>query len=700
MYPGIKSPLFGKVIYSKKEFNDYKPNYQKKSDCLQPHQRLLSNYINPLTHYNGVLVYHQVGLGKTLTSIAIAENFKKTFNNVVITKNKILEANFKNELINGCYRKQYVSEEDERGLISVHIDDKEKAKRNISKKIKDHYSFITYGVFVNSKVKRYTNSVVIIDEVHNITFNDTYKKLKKVLLESLNVKLVIMSATPMFDTSIEIFQLINLLKIVDNESIESLYPDTKSKIIKKKLAVNNEVLKFKGSRLNNIVPVLTNLGEKALMEDLKGRVSYLTSDTTNYAKVIFKGEQVNTDKNLTGINVFKSIMSRYQSGIYKEALGNDDILFKNASDTSSMVYPDDKYGSQGFIQMEKTKDESILNIKNIKKFSTKIYSILQAIKDSEGIIFVYSNYVSNGGTKLLQKVFEENGYSSKVVIFDDTLTKIKRQNLMNKINKDSNKNGDIIKIVIGSPVVSEGVSFRNIRQIHVLEPYWNLSKIDQVVGRGVRYKSHTSLPVSKRNVTVYLHAAVPISGEKDSIDLHKYSLAENKDISIKKVESIVKKSAMDCSLNVSRNMKNNKLDNTRECGYGKCYYVCNKTEATEASPKIDSSTYETEKHSNDYQTITSVVLEMFSHGNSYSIKDDIIPRIIGTYDVPVKSIYEALDRILTNRVSIPNTNGIAGNLIKVSKYIINNPKDTPLRSSITSKLHKTKVIVSPITKLL
>ena len=44
----------------------------------------------------------------------------------------------------------------------------------------------------------------------------------------------------------------------------------------------------------------------------------------------------------------------------------------------------------------------------------------------------------------------------------------------------------------------------NVRQIHLFEPWHNRSRLEQVIGRGIRKCSHISLPLEKRNVTIFL----------------------------------------------------------------------------------------------------------------------------------------------------------------------------------------------------
>jgi superfamily II DNA or RNA helicase len=50
---------------------------------------------------------------------------------------------------------------------------------------------------------------------------------------------------------------------------------------------------------------------------------------------------------------------------------------------------------------------------------------------------------------------------------------------------------------------SEGISLKNVRQVHLVEPYWNMIRMDQVIGRAARTGSHLALPKKDRNIDVY-----------------------------------------------------------------------------------------------------------------------------------------------------------------------------------------------------
>ena len=72
-------------------------------------------------------------------------------------------------------------------------------------------------------------------------------------------------------------------------------------------------------------------------------------------------------------------------------------------------------------------------------------------------------------------------------------------------------NQDKIRVLFISKAGSEGLDLKNTRNIIIMESAWNENSIEQIIGRGVRYKSHESLPKSKRNVSIYkLYSIKPI----------------------------------------------------------------------------------------------------------------------------------------------------------------------------------------------
>lgn len=178
---------------------------------------------------------------------------------------------------------------------------------------------------------------------------------------------------------------------------------------------------------------------------------------------------------------------------------------------------------------------------------------------------------------------------------------------------DGNKHGQKIKIIVGTRVISEGVDYKNVRQVHILNPWHNNTRIYQAIGRGIRYCGHVSLSESERNCTVFKYSStVPdynffepyvhdmsdlnqvinyrngtpsgiIKRQllSETIDERYYRRAISKDIYIKRVERALKKIAIDCQFNKNLNfypMVEGRVaydrDYSRECDYDKCDYQC------------------------------------------------------------------------------------------------------------------------------
>ena len=87
----------------------------------------------------------------------------------------------------------------------------------------------------------------------------------------------------------------------------------------------------------------------------------------------------------------------------------------------------------------------------------------------------------------------------------DTLSdKLQRQ--LRELSKD-NMRGDVLEILMTTKQGAEGLNTKNVRQLYVVEPYWNPVRLDQVVGRAVRIGSHLELPMKDRNVEIYIYLA-------------------------------------------------------------------------------------------------------------------------------------------------------------------------------------------------
>jgi hypothetical protein len=118
------------------------------------------------------------------------------------------------------------------------------------------------------------------------------------------------------------------------------------------------------------------------------------------------------------------------------------------------------------------------------------------------------------------------------------------------LTSDDNRNGDVIKVVLASDKFSEGVDLCNVREVHIMNPWYHFQKIEQIIGRSSRTCSHAGLPPEKRNVTIYLHAALlSHHPDQESADTRAYRIAESKQRRIQAVEDVMVANSVDCSAN-------------------------------------------------------------------------------------------------------------------------------------------------------
>lgn len=198
--------------------------------------------------------------------------------------------------------------------------------------------------------------------------------------------------------------------------------------------------------------------------------------------------------------------------------------------------------------------------------SPKMTSAIFKIYPSNGKVIFYSNYVHMEGLEVFKIYLEfidiyslKNSNKGKCYVeFHGGISFDDRNNNKALFNKDDNIHGEKIKIMLLGPAGTEGLTFTNIKQIHILEPHWNESLIEQVIGRGIRQCSHKQLPLKDRVVDVYRYCV--IKGTKKTTDEYIFDLASNKQLLINSFLKILQQSAIDCKLFANHNMVDGKYN--------------------------------------------------------------------------------------------------------------------------------------------
>jgi len=194
----------------------------------------------------------------------------------------------------------------------------------------------------------------------------------------------------------------------------------------------------------------------------------------------------------------------------------------------------------------KDNEETVLSMEGLQTYSPKFARILENIKTDEhvGLHLVYSQFRTLEGIGIFQSVMEANGFvqfkvkkengewkiqpydKSKptFVLYTGTEDQEERELVRNIYNGDwndipsalhdelvqtssNNLTGEIVKVILITSSAAEGINLRNTRYVHLMEPYWHMVRLQQVIGRARRYQSHLGLPAELQTVKVFLYLA-------------------------------------------------------------------------------------------------------------------------------------------------------------------------------------------------
>lgn len=122
--------------------------------------------------------------------------------------------------------------------------------------------------------------------------------------------------------------------------------------------------------------------------------------------------------------------------------------------------------------------------------------------------------------------------------------------------KPSNLRGELARVLLITRSGAEGISTQNVREVHVMEPFWHANRIEQVVGRARRVNSHDDLPPAERTVDVYIYmasmtpqqAALHKRDDGKSSDEYLHDIAQRKRVILKSMYDIMRRAAVDCRL--------------------------------------------------------------------------------------------------------------------------------------------------------
>jgi len=845
-YPSPSQEDFQSSIYTKRDFILHSYPERKKmtsydeikeyrdSICartgfkLNEHQSLLANFINPNTPYTGLLIFHGTGSGKSCAAVAIAEKFKPIVEKYgtkihVLAPGPMLKQNFLNEIIK-CTAETYLKVFQDKTIV-ISEEDNIKIRKNAINTINQYYRIMTYRSFykkvlgekirekvvtkknvIKSTVRKtesgeaeretsvdriysLDNTLLIIDEAHALTDNEYGNAVKKILETSKQLKIILLTATPMKNLADDIVELLNYLRPI-NSQIE------RDKIF---TSARGNLTEFRPG------------GKDYLRKMCRGYVSYLRgADPLTYAERVDIGE---IPPGLDFTKVIRCYMGDFQLKAYTRVIEMmTDSLDRKSTAVANFTFPgisksktelEGFYGIEGMSQIKyqlkntpdiitkkiastilashdikdpssllyltdngKTITGDIFQEPYLKYFSIKFYTALREInqtvwgKKGAGLIFVFSNLV-RVGIELFKEVMSRNGYLEYQEIYNNYVIKPdtrcyfcesdfsahqskklpvgtpdhkfhpatffavtgKSEENPEQIPEETaktlttvfgnieNKDGKFLKVVLGSKVIGEGFTLKNIKQIHILDVHFNLARVDQAIGRGIRWCVHHDItnesnPFPKVEIYKYVVSVKGIMSSEEEL----YKKAEQKYRLIKETERILQEEAIDCPLNHNGNIFPEELERYGNCGtvdnpcpavcgYMKCQFKCSdkllnakyydpdrKIYRRVEKADLDYSTYDNTLADEEITYSKERIKELYRLGHIY-VLEDIVKYIKKSYPADKKDlfddyyVYQALNDLLpvtsndfnNFKDTLTDKFNRPGYLIYRNKYYIFNP---------------------------
>jgi superfamily II DNA or RNA helicase len=581
---------------------------------LQSHQKFLRRVLSPDSPTRNLLMVHGTGVGKTCTAIQIAEEYilRPEFQEkkVLVVAGPAVQSNFKTEIFDinrvsldktesllsskQCTGRRYLDM-----LMRIESEPKQwnvpetrmRLGTLADRIIGEFYEFIgysTFGAMINKKLlelkpadaekwihETFDNRLLIIDEAHNLREGSSEMKTVSTGLESLvkmadGLVLVLLTATPMYDSHEEIIFYMNLFLWNDRKQDK-----TKKIAPAEYMLADGSIKPSKEQDFRDWVQTYVSYVKGENPFTFPFRLPAPETDGLPDPLTGFTGLELGPATRMKYLNVTASTLSGEQKKVLDGTHGKegDEEARMALMIPTISILPGNKDFGDVFratgTQWQYT-GEPCLTPEALPGVSAKFVNVIKAIEASKGVVLVYSNYVERG-SRLFAMALEEHGYTpasgppllanpafkgkskGEYMLLSSEVSTPQTNALLQLARSDKNVNGAKVRVIVTTPRISEGVNFRYVRQVHLLDPWWNMSRIEQVIGRALRTCSHQALPFEEQNCSVYLHV-VRSDTEHECFDEYTYrTKVEEKGIKISKVRRILEESAMDCPIQVSLN---------------------------------------------------------------------------------------------------------------------------------------------------
>ncbi len=388
-----------------------------------------------------------------------------------------------------------------------------------------------------------SDSIIIIDEMHNLTNTITnsfcnktgeYNQMYELLFTAQNARIIGLSATPIVNRPFEIAILANILRgrlkyykdvvfAINEDRFNSTFVSADMKSL-----INKDMLR---RRLIGLISyyetynpnLFANKSEDIIRTMMlpHQRAGYLSKAP---AKIVAKQKAKRIfgvipmfkedDKDWNFLPRVKASNVVFPSWVFDEEALADMHLMRNGNPITTRAV--NSPGQLLWGEVSVADEQKVLSIMDndqrplhmnhmLASLSKKLFHIFFRAFKSPGPVVIYTRFGRLFGVKFIELALTQNGYEKFTAQNQQTSIKkymIWTGNEKNEAHKrvfnlKLNKMGKKIHILLLTDAGKEGINLRNVRQIHIMDPWWNNVKTRQIIGRGIRICSHYDLQPSE-----------------------------------------------------------------------------------------------------------------------------------------------------------------------------------------------------------
>lgn len=489
-----------------------------------------------------LLAYHGIGTGKTCVGVRTVEHHVRRRPEgprgpvVIMCPREAIEREWKKALddTEGCVEGGKLR----KSVRTVVFGTMRREARNMLGKDWDD------DIIDQSIRNRYAGALLLVDEIHMDGFfakecdGDDEGDSRPVAISTYvarigrvcpDARLLAMTATPAYDKVDLVYQLVDFLRDFDGQSPSF-------------------------ARSEDRVPL-------KLTEAARGYVSYVRGeDPSTFPVRLAPGKGDFPSASGDDGEIVRSALTRGQIAALAELNGTRKAVPSKIQGILTVLPPKDASGG-GWLRPQ-----------SIARHSPLFHTILQQIEGAApeesggspaGIVLV--TFVYHRSASLFCEALDAHGYTRKskagtaVKAYRGYVSNSKRgkstqisTKMMRLINSPDNRHGRRARIVVATGALLTGVNFKNVRQVHIAESWWNVGRVEQAIGRAFRRLSHRSLPPPHRNVVVFQHQCVDEASDGGMDGRRQFAVAKKKHAESIEALRALRAAAFDCDLQADR----------------------------------------------------------------------------------------------------------------------------------------------------